>query len=114
MSITAKIVRKIISKGQGQAAAVTFTRIMIGREASTVSNEKGVFRGKSASEAWTDDPGAYPIMFGIGLSLTFAAGFGLYYFLSSPDVRVMGEARNKLFRGDLNEYTRETETEAEE
>jgi hypothetical protein len=42
-------------------------------------------------------------MFGIGLSLTFAASFGLYYFLSNP---VMGEARNKLFRGDTRERLR--------
>jgi hypothetical protein len=53
--------------------------------------------------AWMEDPDL-----GIGGSICFAVGFGIYFF-SSPDVRVVSESRKKLFRGELNEWTRETE-----
>lgn len=66
----------------------------------------GVFRPKSTKDIWTGDAGAYPIIFGIGWCLFFGGAFSAYYALSSPDVRVFGKSREKLFRGDLNDYTR--------
>ena len=68
----------------------------------------GVFRPKAMKDIWTGDAGAYPIMFGIGWCLFFATGFSAYYALSSPDVRMFGKSRDKVFRGELNEYTRAT------
>jgi hypothetical protein len=41
--------------------------------------------------AWMEDPGTYPMILGIGGSICFAVGFGIYYFFSSPDVRVTKE-----------------------
>jgi hypothetical protein len=95
-------IRKIISRGQRPTASI--------RLASEAKTKKGVFRDKSAMTAWTEDPGTYPMILGIGGSICFAVGFGIYYFFSSPDVRVVGESRKKLFRGELNECTRETES----
>ncbi len=75
--------------------------------ASASSIRDGVFRPKSTKDIWAGDAGAYPVMAGIGWCLVFGAGFSLYYFLKSPDVRVIGDSRVKLFRGQLEEYKRE-------
>jgi len=77
------------------------------RKSSHAPIRDGVYRPKSTKEVWTGDAGAYSIIFGIGWCLFFGTAFSAYYFISSPDVRVFGRAREKLFRGDLNEYTRE-------
>ncbi len=76
------------------------------RRSSVAAARDGVFKPKSAKDVWTGDAGAYPVMVGIGWCLVFAAGFGAYYFLKSPDVRVIGDSRVKLFRGELEEYKR--------
>jgi hypothetical protein len=71
------------------------------RKASHAPIRDGVFRPKSTKEIWGGDAGAYPIIFGIGWCLFFGTAFSAYYFLSSPDVRVYGKSREKLFRGSL-------------
>jgi hypothetical protein len=73
---------------------------------ATAPMRDGVYRPKSTKEVWTGDAGAYPIIFGIGWCLFFSAGFSAYYFFSSPDVRVVGQSRDRLFRGELDEYKR--------
>jgi hypothetical protein len=93
----ANFLRKTVSIKQATAGAI--------RKASHAPRD-GVFRPKSTKEIWGGDAGAYPIIFGIGWCLFFGTAFSAYYFLSSPDVRVYGKSREKLFRGDLNEYTR--------
>jgi hypothetical protein len=94
----ANFLRKTVSIKQATAGAI--------RKASHAPIRDGVFRPKSTKEIWGGDAGAYPIIFGIGWCLFFGTAFSAYYFLSSPDVRVYGKSREKLFRGDLNEYTR--------
>mmetsp|Transcript_9701 Transcript_9701/g.10207 ORF Transcript_9701/g.10207 Transcript_9701/m.10207 type:complete len:97 (-) Transcript_9701:232-522(-) len=66
----------------------------------------GVFKPKTTLQVWTGDAGAYPIMVGIGWCIFFGASFSVYYATSSPDVRLWGESRRKLFRGEMSEYTR--------
>ena len=77
------------------------------RKSSHAAVRDGVFRPKSTKDIWAGDAGAYPVMVGIAWCLVFAGGFSLYYFVSSPDVRVIGDSRVKLFRGELNEYKRQ-------
>lgn len=64
---------------------------------------EGIYKRKTFKEIWTNDPGTYPIIIGIGCSLLFGASFGIYYLLKSPDVRIWGESRIKLFRGNLDD-----------
>ena len=94
------IIRKTISK-------VSLNQIRkFSSSSSSIGIKDGVFRPKSTTEIWTGDAGAYPIMVGIGWCLFFGASFSVYYAFSSPDVRMWGESRRKLFRGKLEEYTK--------
>ena len=75
--------------------------------ASTATRD-GVFKQASPKTIWLGDAGAYPVMFGIGWCAFFASAFSLYYMGSSPDVRLWGKSRERLFRGEIAaEYTRQ-------
>lgn len=75
--------------------------------ASSVAARDGVFKEKATKQIWLGDAGAYPIMVGIAWCGVFGTCFGIYYALTSPDVRLWGQSRDRLFRGAIAaEYTK--------
>jgi hypothetical protein len=75
--------------------------------ASTVAARSGVFKEKLATQIWLGDAGAYPVMVGIIWCAAFGTGFGIYYATTSPDVRLWGQSRERLFRGAIAaDYTK--------
>ena len=72
---------------------------VVARCASTARD--GVYRMKPASKIWLGDAGAYPIMVAIGGILGSCTGVGLYYMVTSPDVRLWGQSRSHPFRGSV-------------
>ena len=58
-------------------------------------------------EIWLSDAGAYPVMFCLAFTLTFATVFGIHYMAVSPDVHLWGQSREHFLRGRLaNEYSK--------
>jgi hypothetical protein len=76
--------------------------------ASTAARD-GVFKEKESKKIWLGDAGAYPVMAGLVWCVIFATGFGTWYMSSSPDVKLFGQTKKRLFRGEIAaEYTRPT------
>jgi hypothetical protein len=74
---------------------------IVSRGASGTTVRDGVFKGKDIKNIWLGDAGAYPVMVGIAWCCFFCTSFGIYYASTSPDVRLIGESRRRLFRGEL-------------
>lgn len=69
----------------------------------------GVFREKTTKGIWLGDKGAFPIMSITVVGACCCASFGVFYLLTSPDVRLTpGSSRSKMFRADIaHDYIKE-------
>ena len=49
-------------------------------------------------KTWLSDPATYPIIAVLGTATGLCSGFGLWFVLNNPDVRVNPKRRNSVLR----------------
>ncbi len=73
---------------------------------ATAPSRSGVFKEKTMKQAWASDKGAWPVMGTFAVMISFVAGYGMYYMYSSPDVRILSNARKSFLRGELAVFSK--------
>mmetsp|Transcript_189 Transcript_189/g.237 ORF Transcript_189/g.237 Transcript_189/m.237 type:complete len:95 (+) Transcript_189:174-458(+) len=53
---------------------------------------------KTWKDAWLSDPGAYPVIGIISTACVIAAGFGVKFMATSPDVQINKDVRKSIMR----------------
>mmetsp|Transcript_26433 Transcript_26433/g.31189 ORF Transcript_26433/g.31189 Transcript_26433/m.31189 type:complete len:98 (-) Transcript_26433:305-598(-) len=52
----------------------------------------------SMKKTWLSDPATYPLIAVLGIATGLCSGFGFWFLLNNPDVRLNPQKRNTLIR----------------